>query len=150
MEYEQENIITRISIKERVIPRGNYIEGFDINPAELHYRFNVNPNKHNNSYVVTQIQKRNVKGWSMMMETIKHCLNTGFALTRNENNPSYPLMAWDPKGPHHRYLRTKEGLNYLWQCSDQDQTIQDRSYGHFRPVQDVKYMLDSRTLLYRQ
>ena len=55
MEYNDENI-TRISPAVKAYPKGNFIDGFDISKRLNYYRFAVNPNKKNNSYVVTQFK----------------------------------------------------------------------------------------------
>jgi hypothetical protein len=56
MEYQEEKYYQDIA-RRRGYPKGNYIEGFDISKRLNYFRFNVNPNKRNNSYVVTQYKK---------------------------------------------------------------------------------------------
>ena len=56
MEYQDEKYYKDID-RRKAYPKGNYIEGFDISKRLDYYRFNVNPNKRNNSYVVTNLKK---------------------------------------------------------------------------------------------
>ena len=56
MEYEEEKYYKDIA-RRKPYPKGNYVDGFDISPRLNYYRFNVNPIKKNNSYVVTQFKK---------------------------------------------------------------------------------------------
>ena len=56
MEYQDDKYYKDIA-KRKPYPKGNYIDGFDINTRLDYFRFNVNPNKRNNSYVVTQYRK---------------------------------------------------------------------------------------------
>lgn len=148
MEYEQEKYYQDIN-KRKGYPKGNYIEGFDISPRLNYYRFNVNPNKRNNSYVVTQYKNGIVRVIFNDDGDNKTLLKYGVRTYQNENNPSYPLMAWDPKGTRITVIYTHEGRLKLFVY---DVVTRIKQYkidltGTFDLVQDVKYMLDSRTLL---
>ena len=56
MEYQEEKYEKDLA-RRKPYPKGNFIDGFDISPRLNYYRFNVNPNKKNNSYVVTQFKR---------------------------------------------------------------------------------------------
>ena len=56
MEYQDDKYYKDIT-KRKPYPKGSYVDGFDINNRLDYFRFNVNPNKRNNSYVVTQFKK---------------------------------------------------------------------------------------------
>ncbi|MEO5967804.1 MAG: hypothetical protein ABIP68_00560, partial [Ferruginibacter sp.] len=53
MEYNDDKYYKDLS-RRKPYPKGSVIDGFDISKRLNYYRFNVNPNKKNNSYVVTQ------------------------------------------------------------------------------------------------
>ncbi len=148
MEFQDEKYYQDIS-RRKAYPKGNYIEGFDISKRLNYYRFNVNPNKRNNTYVVTQFKKGIVR--VILSEDFEHktLLKYGIRTLENEMNPSYPLMAWDPKGTRITVIYTEEGRLKLFVY---DIVTRIKQYkiditDKFDQVQDVKYMLDSRTLL---
>ncbi|MEI8058647.1 MAG: hypothetical protein WCG67_00715, partial [Ferruginibacter sp.] len=108
MIYQDDKYYKDIS-KRKAYPKGSYIEGFDINKRMDYFRFNVNPNKRNNSYVVTQYRKGIVRVIYNDDDVNKTLLKFGVRSYKNEINPNYPLMAWDPKGTRITVLYTKEG-----------------------------------------
>ncbi|MEO6583317.1 MAG: hypothetical protein ABIO05_03280 [Ferruginibacter sp.] len=148
MEYQDEKYFKDIA-RRKQYPKGNYVEGFTINKRLNYYRFNVNPLKRNNSYVVTEFKKGIVRvrlneegDWTTL-------LKYGVRTYENEINPNYPLMAWDPKGTRISVIYAEEGKLKLFVY---DVVTRIRQYkldltSHFDQVQDIKYMLDSRTLL---
>jgi hypothetical protein len=148
MEYQQDKYYKDIS-RRKAYPKGNYIEGFTINKRLNYYRFNVNPLKRNNSYVVTEFRKGIVRvrlnedgDWTTL-------LKYGVRTYENEMNPNYPMMAWDPKGTRVTVLYQEEGRLKLFVY---DVVTRIKQYkidltAKFDQVQDIKYMLDSRTLL---
>ncbi len=150
MEYSDEKYSNDIA-RRRAYPKGNYIEGFDINKRLNYYRFNVNPNKKNSDYVVTQFKKgivrlKLVTGYNESKNLLKYGIRTLEA----QINPSYPLVAWDPKGTRLAVAYTTEGHLKLFiydVISDIKQYKFDLT-DKFDQIQDIKYMLDSRTLLF--
>lgn len=56
MEY-QDNKYYKDIARRKSYPKGNYIDGFTISKRLNYFRFNVNPNKKNSDYVVTQFKK---------------------------------------------------------------------------------------------
>ena len=81
----------------KAYPKGSYIEGFTISPRLNYYRFNVNPNKRNNDFVVTQYKKGIVRVLLSEDFEYKTLLKYGVRNYESNVNPSYPVMAWDPK-----------------------------------------------------
>ena len=150
MEYSDEKYSNDIA-RRRAYPKGNYIEGFDISKRLNYYRFNVNPNKKNSDYVVTQFKKgivrlKLVTGYNESKNLLKYGIRTLEA----QINPSYPLVAWDPKGTRLAVAYTTEGHLKLFiydVISDIKQYKFDLT-DKFDQIQDIKYMLDSRTLLF--
>ena len=148
MEYQDDkysrDITRRISY-----PKGNYVDGFDISPRLNYYRFNVNPNKKNNSYVVTQYKKGIVRVILNDDFENKTLLKYGIRSWQNEVNPNYPLMAWDPKGTRICIVYTEEGrlklfvYDLITNIKFPKLDLTDK----FGQIQDMKYMLNSNTLL---
>lgn len=148
MDYQDEKYSEDI-IRRKNYPKGNFIEGFDISKRLNYYRFNVNPNKKDNSYVVTQFKKgivRVILNYDYENTTL---LKYGVRTRENEMNPSYPLMAWDPKGTRISVIYSSQGRLKLFVY---DIVTRIKQYtidltDQLDQVQDVKYMLDSKTLL---
>lgn len=148
MEYQEEKYDTDVR-KRKPYPKGQQIESFDINQRQDYYRINVNPNKKNSSFVLVEFKKGLVK--VKLYEDFEELvlLKYGTRSYRNEVNPDYPLLAWDPKGTRITVIYNQEGRLKLFvydlvtriKYPKLDLTEQ------FQQVQDVKYMLDSRTLL---
>lgn len=148
MEY-QDNKYYKDIAKRKPYPKGNYIDGFTITPRLDYFRFNVNPVKRNNSYVVTQFKKGIVRVIYNDEFENKTLLKYGIRSYQNEINPNYPLMAWDPKGTRISVLYVKEGKLQLFVY---DIITRFKQYKidltkQFDQVQDMKYMLNSNTLL---
>lgn len=148
MEYQDDKYYKDIA-RRKQYPKGNYIEGFTISKRLNYYRFNVNPLKKNTSYVVTEFNKGIVRvrlnedgDWTTL-------LRYGVRTYENEMNPHYPMMAWDPKGTRITVIYAEEGRLKLF-IYDVITRIKQYSLDltdKFDQVQDIKYGLDSRTLL---
>lgn len=148
MEYQEDKYSNDIR-RRKAYPKGNAIESFDINKRQDYYRINVNPNKKNNTYVVVEYKKGIVR--VKLMEDFEYTvlLKYGILSYRNETNPDYPLVAWDPKGTRITVIYHEEGRLKLF-VYDVVTRIKYPNYDlteKFQMIQDVKYMLDSRTLL---
>lgn len=148
MEYQDDKYSNDIN-RRKSFPKGNYVEGFDISKRLNYYRFNVNPNKRDNSYVVTQFRKgmvRVILNYDYENITL---LKYGIRARESEMNPSYPLMAWDPKGTRISVVYKEKNklklfvYDVLARWKQYRIDLSDR----FDQVQDIKYMLDSKTLL---
>lgn len=148
MEYENEKFEDDVN-KRKAYPKGNYIEGFDITSRINYFRFNVNPNKKNNSYVVTQFKKGIVR--VILNDDFENTtiLKYGVRSYQNQINPNYPMMAWDPKGTRISVVYSEKGKLYLFiydvltHQKKWDIDLTDK----FDQIQDIKYLLDSRTIL---
>jgi hypothetical protein len=148
MEYEDEKYNNDIR-KRKAYPKGSYIEGFDINKRLDYFRFNVNPNKKNNSYVVTQYKKGIVRVIYNDEDVNKTLLKFGTRSYKNEINPNYPLIAWDPKGTRITVLYTLEGkINmFVYDIVTKIKQYKLDLTKEFDLVQDISYMTNSNTLL---
>ncbi len=148
MEYQDDKYSKDIS-RRRAYPKGNYVEGFDISKRLNYFRFNVNPNKKNNDYVVTQFKKGIVRVILNSGYENKTLLKYGTRSYEADINPTYPIMAWDPKGTRISVVYKTEGHLKLF-VYDVLSSFKQYSFDltdKFDQIQDIKYMLDSRTLL---
>lgn len=148
MEYQEDKYYKDIT-RRKPYPKGSYVDGFDINTRQDYFRFNVNPVKRNNSYVVTQFKKGIVRVIYNDEFENKTLLKYGVRSYKNEMNPNYPMMAWDPKGTRISVLYTKEGkLNlFVYDIITRTKQYKIDLTKQFDQVQDMKYMLNSNTLL---
>ena len=148
MEYETDKYYKDIA-RRKSYPKGNYIEGFTINKRLNYYRFNVNPNKRNNSFVVTQYKKGIMRILLSEDFEYKTLLKYGVRSYENELNPGYPQMAWDPKGTRISVIYVQEGRLKLFVYDLVTRIKYNKTdlTDKLDQVQDIKYMLDSRTLL---
>ena len=148
MEYNDDKYYKDIS-KRKPYPKGSYVDGFEINNRLDYFRFNVNPTKRNNSYVVTQFKKGIVRVIYNDEYENKTLLKYGIRGYKNEMNPNYPMMAWDPKGTRVSVLYVKEGkLNlFVYDIVTRIKQYKIDLTKQFDQVQDMKYMLNSNTLL---
>ena len=148
MEYEDEKYNQDIR-KRKAYPKGNYIESFEINKNKDYYRINVNPNKKNNSFAVVEYKKGIIRVKLSEDFDYTTLLKYGVRSYQNETNPYYPLLAWDPKGSRLTVVYTQEGRLKLF-VYDLVTRIKNPKIDltdQFQQIQDVKYMLDSKTLL---
>ena len=148
MEYEEDKYYNDIS-RRKPYPKGSFIESFDINKRKDYYRINVNPIARNNSFALVEYKKGIVRvKLSQDFEYIT-LLKFGVRSYQNETNPEYPILAWDPKGTRLTVIYTQEGKLKLFvydlvtRIKNPKIDLTDK----FQQIQDVKYMLDSRTLL---
>lgn len=148
MEYQDDKYYKDIA-KRKPYPKGNYVDGFTINNRLDYFRFNVNPTKRNNSYVVTQFKKGIVRVIYNDEYENKTLLKYGIRSYKNEMNPNYPMMAWDPKGTRIAVLYTTEGKLklFVYDIINRQKQIKIDLTKEFDQVQDMKYMLNSNTLL---
>ena len=148
MEYNDDKYYKDIS-KRKPYPKGSYVDGFEINSRLDYFRFNVNPTKRNNSYVVTQFKKGIVRVIYNDEYENKTLLKYGIRGYKNEMNPNYPMMAWDPKGTRVSVLYVKEGkLNlFVYDIVTRIKQYKIDLTKQFDQVQDMKYMLNSNILL---
>lgn len=142
--YEQD--ITR----RRNYPKGSEITSVGIGKRKDYFHFNVNPNKRNGSFAVTQYNKGQYKLFLNEEDRNKTLLKFGVRANLDAINPNYPMMAWDPKGTRLSVLYSEEGKLKLFVF---DVVTRVKPYKRdltetFDQVMDMQYMLDSRTLLF--
>ena len=79
----------------------------------------------------------------------KVLLKYGTRSYENEQNPNYPILAWDGKGTRLACIYWKEGKLrlFVYDVINRIKIIKDQELHQFDQVQDMKYMLDANTLL---
>ncbi len=149
MVYEEDKYDKDIS-RRRNYPKGSEITSVTVGKRKDFFHFNVNPNKRNGSFAVAQYNKGQYRLLLNEEDKDKTLLKFGAKGKLDEINPNYPMMAWDPKGTRLSVLYGEEGRIKLFVF---DVITRVKPYKRdftdiFDQVQDMKYMLDSRTLLF--
>lgn len=148
MLYQEEKFESDIR-RRRAYPKGNYIEGFDISPRLNYIRFNVNPNKKNNSYLVTRFKNSQVK--IILNDDFDNVtvLKYGFRSYEQELHPNYPIIAWDAKGSRVSIVYAEKGRTYLmiYDPASREKKWEIELSDKLDEVQDINYMLNNRTVL---
>ncbi|MEP6947748.1 MAG: hypothetical protein ABI863_00675 [Ginsengibacter sp.] len=149
MTYEEDKYDNDIS-RRKNYPKGSEITSVTIGKRKDYFHFNVNPNKRNGSFAVVQYKKGQYRLLLNEEDKDKTLLKFGAKSAIDELNPNYPMMAWDPKGSRLSVLYGEEGRIKLFVF---DVITRVKPYKRdltdfFDQVQDMKYMLDSRTLLF--
>jgi len=149
MVFEEEKYFNDIN-RRKAFPKGNLIESFDVGKEVNYFRFNVNPNKKSRSFVVAQYRKGIVRVLLSEDLEYKTLLKYGIRTREAEIHPQYPMMAWDPKGSRIAVVYHEEGRLKLF-VYDVVNGIKRNKLDltdRFDQIQDVKYLLDSRNLLF--
>ncbi len=148
MTFEEEKYYKDVA-RRKAYPKGNYIESFEINKNKDYYRINVNPNRKNNSFAVVEYKKGIIK--LKLSEDFDYTtlLKYGIRSYQKETNPYYPLLAWDPKGTRLTVVYTQEGRLklFVYDIITRIKNPKIDLTDQFQQIQDIKYMLDSKTLL---
>ncbi|MEO6219430.1 MAG: hypothetical protein ABIO81_03310 [Ginsengibacter sp.] len=149
MQYEEEKYDKDIS-RRRNYPKGSEITSVTVGKRKDFFHFNVNPNKRNGSFAVVQYNKGQYRLLLNEEDKDKTLLKFGAKAKLDEINPNYPMMAWDPKGTRLSVLYGEEGRIKLFVF---DVITRVKPYKRdltdfFDQVQDMKYMLDSKTILF--
>jgi hypothetical protein len=148
MEYQGEKYYQDLA-KRKPYPKGSYVDGFDISKRLNYFRFNVNPNKKNNSYVVTQFRKGIVRVIYNDEDVNKTLVKFGSRTYQNEMNPNYPMMAWDNKGTRIAVAYVQEGLLkfFVYDIVTRVKLVKIDLTKTFDQIQDMKYAADGRKML---
>lgn len=133
----------------RDVPKGTVgiVEEVTHNKDFLH--FTANPAPRSQTYAVVEFIKGQYRVvlWTDMTER-KVLLKTGVRANENEINPNYPLLAWDGKGTRLACIYWSEGkVNlFVYDMIARFKRIK-QEIPHFEQIQDMKFMLNSNTLL---
>ena len=149
MDYFEERYYNDVNMRKQY-PKGNLVETFDITKRIDYFRFNVNPVKKNNDYVVTQYRKGIVRVLYVHdFDEVKTLLKYGVRTYKNEINPNYPMAAWDDKGTKIAVLYTQEGKlkMFVYDVINSMKNFELDLTKKFDQIQDVKFMPGSKSLL---
>ena len=148
MEYQDEKYSQDVR-RRRNYPKGSTVESFDINKRLNYYRFNVNPNRKNNSYVVTRFKNGIVSVIYNDGYENKTLLKYGARIQEVEMDPNYPMMAWDGKGTRLAVIYPQEGRLRMFVQDFVNNYKSDKLdlTDHFDQVQDVQYANNKDILL---
>ncbi len=148
MTYQEDKYDKDIS-RRKNYPKGSEITSLTIGKRVDYFHFNVNPNKRNGSFAVAQYKKGQYRLILNEEDKDKVLLKFGSKSRLDQINPNYPMMAWDPKGTRLSVLYEEEGRIKLFVY---DVITRVKPYKRdltdlFDQVQDMKYMMNSGTLL---
>ena len=149
MTYEEDKYDNDIS-RRKNYPKGSEITDYTIGKRIDYFHFNVNPNKRNGSFAVVQYKKGKYRLLLNEDDEDKTLLKFGSNSKIDEINTNYPMMAWDPKGTRLSVLYEEEGhiklfvYDVITKIKPYKRDLTDR----FDQVQDMKYMINSQTLLF--
>jgi hypothetical protein len=133
----------------RIVPKGQLAVTHEIGKVD-YYRFNANPQPRSFTYAVTEF--RQGKYSVVVNENFtnrKVLVHTGTRSRQDEVNPNYPILAWDPKGTRLAVLYSDKGkLNFFVYDAVTRVKINKQTLDQFDQVQDMKYMINSNTLLF--
>jgi hypothetical protein len=151
MVYENDKYDNDNNRRKQFPKGGKNVETFEIGKRKDYYRVNVNPNKKDNSYAFVEYNKGIVRLKLNQDDgdNITTLLKYGILSYQNETDPGYPLVAWDPKGTRLAVIYVEEGRLklFIYDVVTKLKYPQIDLTDNFNQVQDVKYMLDSRTLV---
>jgi len=147
MEYEEEKYNKDIA-KRRNNPKGSVAASEDVSKF-TYYRFQVNPNPRNNTYVEVEFKKGIYK--VKLIDSYGDAtvlLDRGVLTYQGDINPNYPILSWDVKG--------RDLLVIYWEKGHTKMFVYDvvagykkniQTIGYFDQVLDASYMLDPNTVV---
>ncbi|MCU7548603.1 hypothetical protein OCK74_05715 [Chitinophagaceae bacterium LB-8] len=132
----------------RLVPKGQLSVTEEIRKKDF-IRFNANPQPRSFTYAVVEFKEG--KYQVVINENFvnrKVILKTGARSREDEVNPNYPILAWDPKGTRLTVVYTEQGKIKMFVYDAVARVKFNKQELHqFDQIQDVKYMLNSNTLL---
>jgi len=133
----------------RNFPKGLVSVVEEVNDNKDFFRFSPNPAPRSQTYAVVEF-KRGLYRVVLHQDFVntKVLLKSGVRMNNKENDPNYPMIAWDGKGTRLAVLYWKTGKIRLFVYDlvrKYKRTVTDLA--EFDQVQDMKYMLNDNTLL---
>ena len=146
---ENEEMYAKDLKGRRDIPKGTVSIVEEVTKNHDFFRFTPNPAPRSQTHAVVEY----IKGQYcvVLYENLvdkKILLKTGIRANDNEINPNYPLLAWDGKGTRLACIYWAKGSVklFVYDLVARYKPIK-QDLTHFEQVQDMKYMLDDKTLL---
>ena len=148
MEY-QENKYSEDVRKRKTYVKGNYVDGFIVNKRTDYFNFSVNPNKRDNSYVVTEYKRGQVRVILDDAFEKKTLLKYGVRNYLGKIDHNLPYTAWDVKGTRIAVAYAEEGKLklFVYDVLNRFKSTKLVLDTTFQQIQDMKFMLDSKTML---
>ncbi len=133
----------------RNVPKGQLSVTEQIGKKD-YIRFNANPQPRSFTYAMVEFRRGQYR--VVLMENFlnrKVLLKYGVRSYENEQNPNYPILAWDGKGTRLACIYWMEGKLrlFVYDVVNRIKIIKDQELHQFDQVQDMKYMLDANTLI---
>ncbi|HVT84062.1 MAG TPA: hypothetical protein VHD35_02625 [Chitinophagaceae bacterium] len=133
----------------RNVPKGQLSVTEEIGKKD-YIRFNANPNPKSFTYAVVEYNQGRYS--VVLMENFvnrKILLKYGGRSREDQENPNYPILAWDGKGTRLAVVYNEEGKTklFVYDLVNRIKTVK-QELKMFDQVQDMKYMLDANTLLF--
>ncbi len=132
----------------RIVPKGQLSVTEEIGKKDF-IRFNANPVPRSFTYAVVEFKQG--KYSVILNENFtkrRVLLEYGTRSKEDEVNPSYPILAWDPKGTRLAVIYSEKGKIRLFVYDALTRIkVSKNELTMFDQVQDAKYMLNSNTLL---
>ena len=133
----------------RNVPKGQLSVSEEIGKKD-YIRFNANPNAR--SFTYADVEFNQGKYSVVLMENFvnkKILLKYGVRSRETDENPNYPILAWDGKGTRLAVVYNEEGKTklFVYDLVNRIKTVK-QDLKMFDQVEDMKYMLDANTLLF--
>src|SRR5215218_4896526 len=132
----------------RAVPKGQLSVSEETRKKD-YIRFNANPQPRSFTYAVAEFKQGRYQ--VVLHENFtnrKVLLTLGTRSREREINPNYPILAWDGKGTRLAVVYSEQGKNKMFVYDVARRIKLNKQELHqFDQVQDVKYMLNSNTLL---
>jgi hypothetical protein len=133
----------------RSVPKGQLSVTKEIGKRD-YIRFNANPVPRSFTYAYVEFRQGQYR--VVLMENFlnkKVLLKYGARSNENEENPNYPILAWDGKGTRLACIYWMKGKLYLfvYDVVNRIKVVKNQELHQFDQVQDMNYMLDANTLL---
>ncbi|HEY1872200.1 MAG TPA: hypothetical protein VGG71_14155, partial [Chitinophagaceae bacterium] len=133
----------------RNVPKGQLSVTEEIKKKD-YIRFNANPQPKSFTYAFVEFKQGKYR--VVLMENFlnrKVLLTYGTRISEDEQNPNYPILAWDGKGTRLACIYWMKGkLNlFVYDVVNRIKVVKDQELHQFDQVQDMKYMHDNNTLI---
>ena len=147
MEYEADKF-EKDDAKRKDNPKGAIAVSEDVSVND-YYRFQVNPNKRNNSYAEVEFKKGIYKvKYTNDYGDETTLLESGVLTRQGDISPNYPVITWDVKGRNLLVIYYEKGQTKMFVYDLVAGYKKDKqTINYFDQVLDATYMLDDNTVI---
>jgi hypothetical protein len=133
--------------QRRNAPKGNIAVVEDVEKHDL-FRFQVNPNRRNNTYAAVKYKKGIYSVILNQQSEEKVLLKYGVKVLQGDINPNYPILAWDGKGTRLLVIYWQQGKLNMFVYDLIARIKRDgQEIKGFDQILDAGFMLNPTTLL---